>query len=192
MAWERFDRDGVGGATGDTPLDELGFALKAIARAYQDQFGRKPSVLEVIYNLERLLRSAPERYVSDPEGLIDLTLRIDRKEGTVKQHADPERYEAVYSEQPAPGEYQVVTRGPNGQATTHVVISIPRLELEKETLFIDYQVRDDGLADDDAALLIREKLLGELLFDRYAEDARELELRDLKSGKSRRMPYADL
>ena len=187
MAWEEFERDGMQGATGDAPLDELALALKAIARAYEDRFGRKPTALEIIYSLERLLRATPERYVSDAEGLVDATIRLERKEASVKRLVDPERYEAVYSEQPP--EYQVVTRGPDGSATTDVVISIPKLKLENDVLRIDYTIRASDLDSDAASTLIVEKLLRELLFDRYAESAREIELRDLKTGSSRRIPY---
>jgi hypothetical protein len=139
--------------------------------------------------LERLLRSSPERYVSDPEGLADATLHVKLKKGPMKQHVDPVRYEAVYSERPAPGEYQVVTRGPDRRPTTKVVISIPKLGVEKKVLRIEYQVRVPELEVDAAVLLIVEKVLRELLLDHHAENARTIELRDLKTGTSRRMPY---
>ena len=124
----------------------------------------------------------PERYVSDPGGLGDATLYLERKEAPVSRHVDPEKYEAVYSE--VPPEYQVVTRDA-GRVTTNVVISIPKLSLEDDVLHIDYRIVDDEAA----TRLILEKLLHDLLFDHYAESANHVELRHLKSGSFRRMPY---
>lgn len=188
VAWEEFERDGVSGATGDIPLDELATALRAIARAYEERFARKPTAVEILHSLERLLRATPERYVSDPEGIVGATLRIDRTGRSPTCFIDPARYEGVYGEHPTP-EYQVVSRDPNGRPTMDVVISIPKLETDHRTLRIEYIIRAGELDDDMAVQLIVHCVLRQLLVDSYADEVDSIELRNSKTGASRTIPY---
>ncbi len=188
MAWEEFDRDGAGGFTGDAPLDELAAALKAVARVYHERFGRKPTVAEVLFNLERLLGSTPERYISDPESMIGSRLSINRKEAQPMKPVDPARFEGVYAEGP-PAEYQVVRRGADGEATDDVVISVPTLDTRDRTLVCEYRRRATELDPHNAEHLIVQKLLRELLVDSYSEDADKIEFHDLDSGARHTSAY---
>lgn len=66
MAWESGKFGDVVVTTGDKPLDEFSLALSKIAGAYLDRFDRKPSIAELLYAFDLVLRSSPEEYVSDP------------------------------------------------------------------------------------------------------------------------------
>lgn len=187
MAWEEFERDGSGGFTGDRPLDELAAALKAIARAYDERFGRKPTVAEVLYNLERLLSSIPERYVSDPEGLDGSRISINRKETQPMKPVDPAQFEGVYAEDPP--EYQVVRRDAQGEATDDVVIAVPTLDTRDRTLVAEYRRLSPDLDESTAEQLIIQKLLREFLIDRLGDKADTIAFHDLDSGTTHSVPY---
>jgi hypothetical protein len=188
MAWEEFERDGTGGFTGDRPLDELAAALKAMGRAYDDRFGRKPTVAEVLYNLERLLCSVPARYVADPNGVIGATLSIHRTEAQPMTAVDPVRFEGVYAEGP-PGEYQVVRRDADGQATDDVVLAVPTLDPHDRVLVCEYRRIAPELDDHSVRQLIIQTLLREFLVDSYREDADTIAFHDLSTGARHTMPY---
>ena len=143
MAWETFERDGISGATGSLPLDELARALSVVARAYEERFGRKPTTVELLYNVERLLQGGPHRFVSDPATLLGARVRIERPVDAASHFVDANHYEGVYAERPT-AEYQVVTRDPAGRPTDDVVISIPELEANNRTWD---QVKDDVFTD---------------------------------------------
>jgi hypothetical protein len=188
MAWEEFERDGCAGFTGDRPLDEFAAALKAIARAYDERFGRKPTVTEVLFNLERLLGSVPERYVSDPQGLVGCKISINRREAQRMKPVDPARFEGVYAEGP-PEEYQVVRRDAQGRSTDDVVIAVPTLETRDRTLVAEYRRLSPDLDESTAEQLIIQKLLREFLIDSYSDEADTIAFRDLDSGARRSLPY---
>lgn len=187
MAWELFERDGVSGFFGDRPSDEFAAALEMIARTYEERFGRNPTVAEVLYGLERVLCSVPERYVSDPDGLRAARISIDRKESRTMSALDPARFEGVYAEEPP--EYQVVRRDANREATNEVVLSVPTLDVRDRVLIVEYRRLGPDLDERGAEQLIVTTLLREFLVDSYRVDADTIELHDLATGAKRTIPY---
>lgn len=69
MAWEDFNHNGRSGITGDKPIDEISLALKRIARAYEDRYDRKPTLVEVLYALEVVLSATPADFLADPDSV---------------------------------------------------------------------------------------------------------------------------
>ncbi len=49
MAWDDFETDDGQGWTGDKPIDEFSSCLSRIAQAYEERFGRKPRLIEVLH-----------------------------------------------------------------------------------------------------------------------------------------------
>jgi hypothetical protein len=78
MDWYEFERNNVKGITGDKAIDEFAAALARIAISYEERGARKPTIAELLYALENVLGSMPERYVSDPVGLRYATLTVHR------------------------------------------------------------------------------------------------------------------
>jgi hypothetical protein len=190
MAWESFRRNGKVGYFGDITQDELSLALKAVARHYEEQWRRKPTVDEVLFNIERLLAATPERYVSDPAGVRPAHLQIDHAtEETMTMQIDLDGYEGVYSDRPPPGAYQVVRRGSNGKPTTDVVIRLPTLDVKGRTLICAYEVCVSNLDSQTAEQLIVAKILRELLLDSYRKDVEEIAFHDLKIGSTHSVAY---
>jgi hypothetical protein len=86
------------------------------------------------------------------------------------------------------GPSDAVSRQRRAGCLSSVVVSIPSLRARDGALSIDYVLRasvDDGVA----VWLILDKLLSELLFDRYREKAQAIELRNAMDGSSWRIPY---
>ena len=48
MAWDDFETDDGQGWTGDKPIDEFSSCLSRIAQAYEERFGRKLRLIEVL------------------------------------------------------------------------------------------------------------------------------------------------
>ena len=61
MAWDDFETDDGQGWTGDKPIDKFSSCLSRIAQAYQDRFGRKPRLIEVLHALGQLIDADPSR-----------------------------------------------------------------------------------------------------------------------------------
>lgn len=78
MAWDDFETDDGQGLTGDKPIDEFSSCLSRIAQAYEDRFGRKPRLIEVLHALEQVIEADPPRYLCDAEEGEAVRLRIDR------------------------------------------------------------------------------------------------------------------
>jgi hypothetical protein len=78
MLWYEFERNNVKGITGDKPMDEFASALARIVNSYEERGARKPTTAELLYALENVLGSTPEKYVSDPVGLRFATLNVQR------------------------------------------------------------------------------------------------------------------
>jgi hypothetical protein len=70
MVWEKAVRQGQTLDTGDKPIDELALTLKKLAVIYQDRYGRKPFVAEILYALEVVLLADPDLYLSDPQRAV--------------------------------------------------------------------------------------------------------------------------
>jgi hypothetical protein len=49
MAWDDFETYDGQGWTGDKPIDEFSSCLSRIAQAYEERFGRKPRLIEVLH-----------------------------------------------------------------------------------------------------------------------------------------------
>ena len=67
MAWEETKRQGKIIMTGDKPVDEIAFTIKRLVKIYEDRWDRKPLLQEILYALEVVIQSAPERCVSNPK-----------------------------------------------------------------------------------------------------------------------------
>lgn len=65
--------------TGDKPIDEFSLALSEIAGAYLDRFDRKPSIAELLYVFDLVLRSSPDEYISDPHMIAFVRIAIESK-----------------------------------------------------------------------------------------------------------------
>jgi hypothetical protein len=78
MAWDDFDTDDGQGSTGDKPIDEFSSCLSRIAQAYEDRFGRKPRLIEVLYAFEQVINADPFRYLCDVGEGEAVRRRIDR------------------------------------------------------------------------------------------------------------------
>ncbi|MFP4411716.1 hypothetical protein [Coleofasciculus sp.] len=182
MAWEEFERNGVKGISGDTPIDELDLALKRIVTAYEDRFSRKPTVSELLYALETVVTTHPTRYVSDAEGLKFGEIMVNRNYQQGGDYVDKTQYEAVYTEATVPGYYVVLRRNSDGQNQANTeVIKIPTLELQDRTLICQYELLTDDITDQMAETLIVSVLLDEYC-DRYYEDkADKIEFINVKS-----------
>jgi hypothetical protein len=70
MAWEKAVRQGQTLDTGDKPIDELGLTLKKLSLIYQDRYGRKPILVEILYALEIVLLADPSLYIEDSHNAV--------------------------------------------------------------------------------------------------------------------------
>jgi hypothetical protein len=66
---KRFEGDGADLAPDDPAVNSLAEAVVKIARAYQDDWGRKPRLRELLYAFVFVLRGGPGDYLADAEGL---------------------------------------------------------------------------------------------------------------------------
>lgn len=190
MAWEEFERNGVKGITGDTPIDEFSMVLKRVSAAYEDRFSRKPTVVELLYALETILTTHPTRYVSDAAGLKLGEIIVNRNYESEDEYIDKTQYEGVYTEATLPGYYVVLRRSSNGQDQTKVeVIKIPSLEVKDRTLVCDYEIMADDITDKMAQSLILSVLLADYCDHYYEDQAEEIEFINLKSDARRKIPY---
>src|SRR5262245_60840111 len=114
MAWYEFERDQVKGMTGDEPMDEFALAMMRVARAYDSQFSRKPTVAELLHAFQIVIGARPEAYLSDPEGVRFAELRIDRNLEIERDYVDVLQYEGTYTDRTIPGSHLVVTKGGGG------------------------------------------------------------------------------
>ncbi len=78
MAWDDFETYDGQGWTGDKPIDEFSSCLSRIAQAYEERFGRKPRLIEVLHALGQVIDADPSRYLCDVDEGEAVRLRIDR------------------------------------------------------------------------------------------------------------------
>lgn len=183
MAWDEFERNGQVLMSGDEPLDELSLALRRIGDAYRQRFGRLPTVGELLLSLERILAATPARFVEDPDGMEDATLRCERPMTSKQRPIDYSEYEGFYKDEPEPGFYGIEKRGGGD------VLRAPRLEVKGRVLEVDYEILDPALDDDSAIRLIKRAVLRDFSDSYYQAQADEIVFRNLQSGQQRKMPY---
>jgi hypothetical protein len=187
MAWDEYNRDGRTLLGGDVPLGELALALRRIGTEYQARFQRLPLVDEILLALEQALAIHPERLVADPEGLDAARLRCERPAVTPRRHVDPERYEAGFDDEPAPGRYVVEQKAPGARRE---VLVVPRLDLNGRLLEVDYRIVDAADVDDDVAeQLVLQAILDGFSDGYYRGQADEVALTNLDTGARRTVPY---
>lgn len=187
MAWYEFEIGNVKGMTGDDPVDEFALALERIARAYENQFSRKPTMAELLHSFKNVIGATPEEYVSDPEGLRFAKFTIQREFEKERSYVDTSQYEGVYTDREDPGYYEVLRLGKSKKG--EAVIKIPKLELNGRALICEYEIPDDSLTDEMAETLIESRILKRFLLDDYRDEADEILFRNLKTNYERRKPY---
>lgn len=188
MAWEEFERAGVRGITGDDPIDEFSLALGRIVRAYQERFGRKPTVHELLHAFESVLTTDPSRYVSDAKGLRLGSLHIEPASADLQEWIDTALYEAVYTDRTDPGRHLIHHRATD-TGSQDEVISIPTFDVEDRTLIIEYKILDDSLSDAMTRKLIRVTLLEEYANDYYATEADRIMFVNLATNEKHKEAY---
>lgn len=164
MAWDEVEHCGRRCFSGDQPLDAMAAALTTIAGQYQERFGRKPTVAEILYAVHLSIQASPVAIVSDAESLD----RIKMEPPPAPISVDLTDYEGAFIEEPAPGTYVVERR-----STRRDVIRVPRLATEGRKLICEYQVLDPAIDSRNAELLIHVVLL-EGFCDRYYESMTDI------------------
>jgi hypothetical protein len=76
-----FEADDRLGFAGDKPSDGFSSGLPRIAQAYEERFGRKPRLTEVLQAFEQVIDADPSRYPCDVEEGEAVRLRMGRHEG---------------------------------------------------------------------------------------------------------------
>lgn len=186
MAWEEFEQDGIKGMTGDKPIDRFALALGDIAKAYEADLERKPTLAELLRAFETVLRAHPERYVSDTEGLSFGAVSVSRDVERARKHIDSGKYEGAFVDEPPPGSYLVQERAdPQTE-----VIRVPTLEVQERTLEAPYEILADGLSDEQAQKLIQDALLGYFMNHYYDGQVDQIAFHNLKSDARATVPYA--
>jgi hypothetical protein len=171
MAWEEFERNGVKGMTGDQPIDELALTLAEIASHYEDRFSRKPTITELMWAMETVLGSNPNRYVCDPEGLKygDIIVKRDYSLEDDYDYVDINEYEASAGADP-PGYIFVSRYGSQNSNQTEVdVIKITNIELRSRNLICEYEILTEDIDVKMAQNLILSVVLDEF-YDGYFQD----------------------
>lgn len=189
MAWDEFTRDGVKGYTGDAPIDAFAVALADIAASYEDQFKRKPTVVELLRALTTVLRASPERFVSDPAGVDFDSLSVKRDAAARQQVVlDFSQWEAGYSDRENPG-YYVVWKKKNPDLD---LLRIEDFGKPAETLKCDFTVltTEPDLTDEVAQALIIQTVLRTFTQNYYSKACTTLVFTNRKTGRSWTVAFA--
>lgn len=174
MAWDDIKFGGQQGFSGDKPFDAVAQALKKIASQYEDQFSRKPHLIEILHAIARVLRSSPGSYLCD-EGLVKaLNLELALPALPPSSAVDPADYEGAFVDKPAPG-YQVVQAKSRKGVPDKDVIKVTRLVVEDRKLRCEYRILDPGINPQNAEMLIRKVLLEEFCKGFYNSKADSIE-----------------
>ncbi|NES20335.1 MAG: hypothetical protein F6K41_15730 [Symploca sp. SIO3E6] len=191
MAWEEFERNGVKGISGDSPIDEFALALKRIVTAYEGRFSRKPTVSELLYALETVVTTHPTRYVSDSESLKLGEIIVNRNYEQGSDYIDKTQYEGVYTEATVPGYHAILRRNSNGHNPPEIeAIKIPTLEVRDRTLVCEYEIMTNEITEQMAESLILTVLLEEFYDHEYQDEADKIEFINLKSQVARTIAYS--
>jgi hypothetical protein len=65
MGWWTIKQTGQELIQGDEPYDILMDALEQLSREYEEEWGRKPTLAELVYALETVLTTGIDKYVLD-------------------------------------------------------------------------------------------------------------------------------
>jgi hypothetical protein len=76
MAWDNDKFYGQDVLTGDKPIDELSLSFQKIKTDYEERFQRKPTVAELLYAINIVMKADPERFFSDPDSIHHATIKI--------------------------------------------------------------------------------------------------------------------
>lgn len=193
MAWEEFERNGIEGVSGDKPIDELSLALKRITTIYEERFSRKPTVVEILYAIETVIGTHPNRYVSDPEGLKFGTIIINRNDEKELDYINKDEYEGVYVEAAPLGYHAILQRDLSTQDRSQIeVIKIPTLEVKEKHLLCEYEILTEKLTESMAEFLIVNVLLGDYYDHDYRDEAELIEFTNIKFNTRNQVSYSSL
>ena len=81
MGWWSVERDGKECLQGDGPYDLMGQALKDIAQEYEQDWGRKPTLSELLQTIRVVLGADLERYTADGDTteLVNLLAKTKKR-----------------------------------------------------------------------------------------------------------------
>jgi hypothetical protein len=194
MAWQEFSHNELDCYTGDSPWDEFGLALSRIAADYQERYGRKPRIIELLYALEISVSNQNVFDIGDNERLKLEYRIVSLYEQSLIDTTQPKRkinlevvykFEGVYTDRTDPGYYLIIrTSELIVNPKEEDCIEIPRLEVAKNILVCDFKILVDDLDNEDVHQLIRKYLLEKFSDNYYKDKASMIKFTNIVSGET--------
>jgi hypothetical protein len=194
MAWQEFSHDQFDCYTGDIPWDEFSLALSRIAAEYQDRYGRKPRIIELLYALQIAISSQNVFDLTENESItleyniVNLSNQSSNGTTQSKTRSNLEviyNFEGAYTDLTDPGYYLIFrTSKLIINSTEEDCIKISRLEVDKDILMCDFEILVDDINNHEVHLLIRKYLLQKFSDNYYQDKASIIKFTNIISGET--------
>jgi hypothetical protein len=194
MAWENFSHNDIDCFTGDIPWDEFSLALSEIAVQYEDRFGRKPRIIELITAFQSSI-SHRNTFDLEENEYVKIEYKIVNLEKNLSDRIAPSNkkinleaiydFEGAYTDRAEPG-YYLIFRKSNltFDSQEEDCIEIPKLGITNDILVCDFKILTNDLDNEDAHKFIRKYLLEKFSDNYYEDKASMIKFTNIASGET--------